>query len=251
MRPCRDTALLAEGDHICDDREGQGTAPPMIALDVLAAILFVASSGILFNERFRRNLPLVTAAGAIAVVSTALLLQQLVGYLVRSEMRRQVVAASTSAPTTTAARSFEGNKFGSANAVAATNRGKDFPVQNASSPAMPPASKAEVMPAALSSPTSLGGTVWHSYDQIYDLMFRSDGSVAFQGKGDWEDYGTWEQRGTKVTITVRGGTEEGTIQGRKMTIVFASGSSNRFNRITCSQAEGGRCPPAGPLPRYD
>jgi hypothetical protein len=45
----------------------------------IEAALFVLSSGVLFNEKFRRNYFLVAVAGAIAIVSSYLLMQQLFG----------------------------------------------------------------------------------------------------------------------------------------------------------------------------
>ncbi len=52
----------------------------MPLLDVLAGLLFVVSSGIFFNERFRKNIALVVSAGCIAVISTFFLVEQLAGY---------------------------------------------------------------------------------------------------------------------------------------------------------------------------
>jgi hypothetical protein len=47
-------------------------------VELLAALMFVASSGIFFQERFRRNRFLVVCAGTIALVSTYLLTEELV-----------------------------------------------------------------------------------------------------------------------------------------------------------------------------
>jgi ketosteroid isomerase-like protein len=46
--------------------------------DVIAALLFVCSSGLLFNERFRSSRALVLIAGVIALVSTYYLTKQIV-----------------------------------------------------------------------------------------------------------------------------------------------------------------------------
>jgi hypothetical protein len=51
----------------------------MAVIEMLAAVLFVLSSGVLFNERFRRNRYLVGLAGCLALVSTYLLFQYLFG----------------------------------------------------------------------------------------------------------------------------------------------------------------------------
>jgi uncharacterized protein YgiM (DUF1202 family) len=46
----------------------------MIFIEIIAGILFVLSSGIFFNERYRRNPLLVCIAGTFAIVSTVLLI---------------------------------------------------------------------------------------------------------------------------------------------------------------------------------
>jgi len=52
-----------------------------LALNTLLAIVFVLSSGIFFQEKFRRNLPLIIVAGVIAIVSTVFLVKEVVEFL--------------------------------------------------------------------------------------------------------------------------------------------------------------------------
>jgi hypothetical protein len=49
----------------------------MALIDIIMAILFVGSSGILFHEKFRNNKVLIVISGGIALVSTYLLFDQL------------------------------------------------------------------------------------------------------------------------------------------------------------------------------
>jgi|SRR5208337_3785262 len=58
----------------------------MILLDIIAAILFILSSGVLFNQKFRDNAFLVIMAGVIAIVSTYFLGEQI---LERAQQARE------------------------------------------------------------------------------------------------------------------------------------------------------------------
>lgn len=53
----------------------------MPVIEIIGAILFVVSSGLLFNERYRQNILLVGVAGLIAVVSTTMLTWELIRWL--------------------------------------------------------------------------------------------------------------------------------------------------------------------------
>jgi hypothetical protein len=58
----------------------------LAVVELIAAILFVGSSGLLFSERFRRNRWLVGIAGILALISTYFLTEQ----IVRSTLRQEV-----------------------------------------------------------------------------------------------------------------------------------------------------------------
>jgi len=55
-------------------------------LELLPAILFVISSGLLFNERFRRNRVVVGLTAIIAIVSTVVLTKEIVKYTLSEEL---------------------------------------------------------------------------------------------------------------------------------------------------------------------
>ncbi|MEZ6028926.1 MAG: OmpA family protein [Hyphomonadaceae bacterium] len=65
----------------------------MYVLEIVYALLFVCSSGLLFNERFRKNWALVGISGLIALVSTYLLTMQIIDSMVSAR-----VASASDAP---------------------------------------------------------------------------------------------------------------------------------------------------------
>ncbi|GEM_PF-6995484 len=67
----------------------------MWIVDIIAAVLFVGSSGILFNERYRKNIYLVVAAGVIALFATYLMTRELVIQIVKETMALQSSSGTT------------------------------------------------------------------------------------------------------------------------------------------------------------
>jgi hypothetical protein len=75
--------------------------------EVIAAMLFVGSTGLLFNERFRSNHFLVFCAASIALVSTYLLTEQIVRQIVSKvlvEWDRDPPARSSAVPASPASK---------------------------------------------------------------------------------------------------------------------------------------------------
>jgi hypothetical protein len=70
----------------------------MLAIEAVAAVLFVASSGLLFNERFRRNRYLVVAAAVIALASTYFLTEQLIDRALSRRLDRTASESTVSEP---------------------------------------------------------------------------------------------------------------------------------------------------------
>jgi len=70
----------------------------MALFDIIAAIIFVLTSTILFNGRFRENRFLVLCAGAVALVSTYYLTRQLVDQLISERLPRQTSGPSSQPP---------------------------------------------------------------------------------------------------------------------------------------------------------
>lgn len=66
--------------------------------EIIAALLFVGSTGILFNDKFRKNRLLVLCAAAIALASTYLLTEQVVRAVVRQTLDQQSVARQNAPP---------------------------------------------------------------------------------------------------------------------------------------------------------
>lgn len=58
----------------------------MWLVEIVAAILFVGSGTILFNDKFRKNRGLLVCAGIVALVSTAFLTWEVSKLAVRSEL---------------------------------------------------------------------------------------------------------------------------------------------------------------------
>jgi hypothetical protein len=56
---------------------------------VISALLFVLSSGLLFNERFRNNKWLMTVAGLLALVASYFLLEQIVDAVVSRRLQKE------------------------------------------------------------------------------------------------------------------------------------------------------------------
>lgn len=74
----------------------------MIITEIIAAILFVLSSGLFFNERFRSNITLVTLAGLIALVSTYFLTEQIIDRVITARLEERFASnANTQIPPTT------------------------------------------------------------------------------------------------------------------------------------------------------
>ena len=65
---------------------------------VIEGILFVLSSGLLFNERFRSNIFLIGIAGSLALVSSYLLIQQLAGPRASQQLMQQPTPAKSQQP---------------------------------------------------------------------------------------------------------------------------------------------------------
>jgi hypothetical protein len=86
-----------------------------LPVGIFAGILFVGSSGMLFNERFRSNKWLVLIAGCIALISTYLLTVQLVD-LVLSRKIDQILNANSKERS-----NLDGAKLNSARTKSATN----------------------------------------------------------------------------------------------------------------------------------
>ncbi len=88
--------------------------------DVLAAALFVASSGLLFNKRYRENVYLLTLAGLVALVATYLMTKDIVTRIVDERLAAQTSAHSGgtvspgSAPSDTSVRASPGGDNSSA-----------------------------------------------------------------------------------------------------------------------------------------
>jgi hypothetical protein len=61
-----------------------------LILDMLAAIIFVASSGLLFNERFRKNLFLLFLASLLAMTSTFFLIGDIISIDVHLNIKGQI-----------------------------------------------------------------------------------------------------------------------------------------------------------------
>jgi hypothetical protein len=57
----------------------------MPIVEIVAALLFVGSSGLFFNERFRKNRVLIAGAGIIALVSTYFLTVEIVNRAMPSQ----------------------------------------------------------------------------------------------------------------------------------------------------------------------
>jgi hypothetical protein len=70
-----------------------------IFLDIVAALLFVGSSGLLFNARFRENAFLVICAGLIALASTYFLTRQIVEEVVDEMISERLAKQQQVVPT--------------------------------------------------------------------------------------------------------------------------------------------------------
>jgi tetratricopeptide (TPR) repeat protein len=73
----------------------------MLVEDLIAAFLFVASSGLLFNKKFRDNGLLLVCAGLIALGSTYFLTRQIVDEVVSERLQSQSEPTPTGHPTIT------------------------------------------------------------------------------------------------------------------------------------------------------
>jgi hypothetical protein len=73
----------------------------MILIEVIAGLLFVATSGLLFNERFRRNRYLVIAAAILALISTYFLFEQVVSRAIKERLESETAEQSAPSPDTT------------------------------------------------------------------------------------------------------------------------------------------------------
>lgn len=62
----------------------------MIVFEILAALLFIGSSGVLFNAKFRTNVFLVTCTGLIAIISTCFLMKETVELVVNEEISKRL-----------------------------------------------------------------------------------------------------------------------------------------------------------------
>lgn len=71
----------------------------MLVVEVIAGVLFIASSGLLFNERFRRNRYLVGLAAIIGLVSTYFLTEQLIDRMLTQRMEQQTASNPNSRST--------------------------------------------------------------------------------------------------------------------------------------------------------
>lgn len=58
----------------------------MFLPEIIPALLFLLSSGLLFNERYRNNLLLVTLAGAIALISSYFLIEQITERIIANRL---------------------------------------------------------------------------------------------------------------------------------------------------------------------
>jgi hypothetical protein len=106
-------------------------------LEIVCGFLFLISSGLLFNEKFRENKPLVLATAAIAVASTYFLTVELIGSIVASKMREAQAAAANS----------------TAENVTMADTGLPDPVQNSLGPVVPVPKPTFSAPAPTSAPT--------------------------------------------------------------------------------------------------
>lgn len=68
----------------------------VLVVEFIAGILFIASSGVLFNERFRRNRYLVGAAAIIGLISTYFLTEQLIDRMLTQRIEQQTASNSGS-----------------------------------------------------------------------------------------------------------------------------------------------------------
>jgi TPR repeat protein len=111
----------------------------MWPLDVLAAILFVSSSGLLFNKKFRENPALLIAAGLLALPATYFTIDAIVTHILDQRLghaTKSSIAEPLSAPVSTIS-----------NALVAPNEAKSAR-QSASSPQTVALASADVRAAA-------------------------------------------------------------------------------------------------------
>ena len=69
----------------------------MILVEILMALLFILSSGLLFHERFKNSKVLITITGLIALVGTYFLFEQITGRMIQAEIDRRFGQPSTAA----------------------------------------------------------------------------------------------------------------------------------------------------------
>jgi hypothetical protein len=75
----------------------------MRIFEIIPAVIFVLSSGLLFNTRFRENQFLVIIAGAIALVASYFLFEEVTKRIVLSQMEKQQETSKPARPAPTPA----------------------------------------------------------------------------------------------------------------------------------------------------
>lgn len=200
----------------------------MYVLDVIAALFFVASAGLLFNERFRKNIFLVILAGLLALASTYYLTKEIVREVVREEM------PTTSIVTRDVSKKPERRS-------AATTLGAATP-SVMTSPR--PTAGNSVSPAPLSPPpaqsvaTKNAAGIWvcqSDEDDIFRLV--SDGLVYWDVKESWIRSGDrWVQHGSVVTISAPDRKADGTMTLKSADLASVIGKKY------CSQYRRYHCP---------
>ena len=71
----------------------------MAPVEFIPAILFVLSSGLLFNQQFRENIVLVTIAGLIGLVSSYYLIVQITNDVVHRQLQEAQTQGNGALPT--------------------------------------------------------------------------------------------------------------------------------------------------------
>ena len=104
----------------------------MLALDAIAALLFVGSAGVLFNDKFRKSKFLAACAGLIALASTYFLTKEIVREVVREETAPPpFVSQEQPAPSASLAKPSSDVSAPGNTPVSAPQEPTEFPPQSA------------------------------------------------------------------------------------------------------------------------
>lgn len=212
----------------------------MTVLEVLGAILFVTSSGIFFSERFRKNKFLVLCAGAIAVISTYFLVQEIADRVVERRLGEKAGPTSSALghlqqsqqPLPTIPHGVVGGTHKSSQDYDGTSPANTNPVQ---------------APPSLSPLTSpLGRWVCTENDNWWGFWLNADGKYYEMGKGGWEDNGqSWSQNKREITIAAKDGSKTiaSQIANNVIVVPHDACSSGHYVRQKCTEAntQNGAC----------